>query len=91
MGVIHIATTDIDELSQFIEAVYPNPVTNVLSIRFKDNNFENISYQLVNLYGSIVMSGKISNELDVSALKNGVYHLRIFAKENQSTIKIIKH
>jgi Secretion system C-terminal sorting domain len=53
--------------------VYPNPVSNVLIVET-----DNVSdYQVINLLGQQVMRGKATQQIDVSALVQGAYLLRI--------------
>ena len=90
VGVIHIATTSISEVTQLIEVIYPNPVEDVLTVKLKNGIKNKAIYQIVNSFGSIVKLGTLQEQLDVSNMQSGVYHLRIFVGENQSTTKVIK-
>ena len=61
---------------------YPNPAGDVLFV--KTSNVTD--YRIVNLLGQTIMSGTVSNSaIDISALSNGIYLLRI----NNSILKII--
>ena len=65
-------------------SVYPNPVTNTLTINGLNRKME---YSICNLSGQKIRSGLISNNvIDVSNLKAGLYLLRL---KNQS-IQFIK-
>jgi parallel beta-helix repeat protein len=54
--------------------IYPNPVSDVLTI---ESNVERSDFQIVNLLGQQVLTGKATQRLDVSALPKGAYFLRI--------------
>lgn len=53
--------------------VYPNPVSNILTIE----NAESGDFQILNLLGQQVMSGKATQRIDVSALPQGAYFLKV--------------
>jgi Secretion system C-terminal sorting domain len=53
--------------------VYPNPVSNVLTIETDLTN----AYQVINFLGQQVMTGNATQRLDVSALPKGAYFLRV--------------
>jgi hypothetical protein len=52
---------------------YPNPVSTVLTIE-TDNTGD---YQIINLLGQVLMHGKATNRIDVSALPQGTYILQV--------------
>ncbi len=70
--------------------IFPNPVQNKLMLQSFNYNFDLISITDVN--GRIINSIKkpISNELDVSALKAGIYFLNIQSSEGNISKKFIK-
>jgi PKD repeat protein len=65
-----------------IITIYPNPAKDVLFIE----GVENKPFQIISASGTISLSGFTSPVLDVSALKQGLYILRI----DGNNIKIIK-
>ncbi|MGO3182472.1 MAG: T9SS type A sorting domain-containing protein [Aequorivita sp.] len=71
--------------------IYPNPARNKLIIQSTTDDFESISITDVN--GRIVFSMKhhISNEIDISALKAGMYFLHLQSSEGNITKKFIKN
>jgi serine protease AprX len=78
--------------------IFPNPGKgNDISIRLlQDAETKEMEYQLTDLKGSSVLSGKFSlrpsqreTMIPTSGLKSGVYHLRINGPEGQLTRKII--
>lgn len=64
-------------------ALYPNPVTNALTL---EGVSENEPYFITSVTGSIVQTGKYSGPIDVTNLLPGVYLLRI----NNQTVEFIK-
>jgi hypothetical protein len=66
--VVSIATKSTGKL-----AVYPNPVTNILTIETELVG----NLQIFNLLGQQVLTGKTAQQLDVSALPKGTYFLKI--------------
>ena len=75
-------------------AAFPNPTTDILTLKFDEFNSQNASFQLANQAGKIIQEKKISNvstSLDLSKEVSGIYFLRINAdSKNIKTFKIIK-
>lgn len=72
-------------------SIYPNPSRNVFILNIGDYNFENLSYQLIDVSGQLVMSGKIvsgSTTIDATGLAADNYFLTV-ADEN-TVFKIFK-
>jgi len=66
--------------------VYPNPVTSNLSIE----TAQKIDFQLININGQVLKSGTCENQLqqiDVTALPQGTYILKLNNKETHTIIK----
>jgi Secretion system C-terminal sorting domain len=63
-------------------AVYPNPVSNLLTIE----NTEGGNFEIINLLGQHVLSGKAASQVDVSALPQGSYVLKVGAEQ----VKFVK-
>jgi hypothetical protein len=59
-------------------AVYPNPVSSLLNVVYTD---EGSSFQILNLLGQQVLTGKTGQRLDVSALPQGSYVLKVGAEQ----------
>ena len=74
--------------------VYPNPVTNDLTINCCNCNNENFEIRIIDIYGRNVMQNKHVTDLqkiDVSALKNSIYFVQLIDNNTIiETIKIIK-
>lgn len=72
--------------------VYPNPANDKLFIAATSSIGENASYTLMDVYGKTIMENKVnlSEHIDISALSNGIYFIRIADDRQVSTIKFIK-
>jgi Secretion system C-terminal sorting domain len=57
--------------------IYPNPVSSLLTIE----NISESSFQILNLFGQQVLMGKTGQRLDVSALPQGTYILKVGAEQ----------
>jgi len=67
---------------------FPNPVKRLLHIKGNDKS-KDYYYQIYNLSGQLVKSGKFENEsTDLSSLLSGVYLVRI--NNSETILKIIK-
>ena len=78
----------------FVFTVYPNPSTGYISIVSNNPAIEEFGLELINNLGQILMFKNISGnmqEVNVSELAPGTYHLRITYMNNQSnSFTIIK-
>jgi bilirubin oxidase len=91
-----IDTTAITGISVKIKnnfTLFPNPVSNILTINFQDA-IKLAEMKVLNVLGEIVLLKQISNTatatLDVGQLTNGLYFIQINTDKNQFTKKIIK-
>lgn len=75
--VISIASKGTDKLK-----VYPNPVSSVLTIETTEAG----DYHIFNLLGQQVLNGKATQRIDVSALPQGAYFLKVGAEQ----VKFVK-
>lgn len=78
--------TGISEVKkEAVMSVYPNPATKFIYIVFGESGSSPLSYDLIDLTGKIVMTGK-SNErttlVDINALPPGIYIVRIAGVHN---------
>lgn len=67
--------------------LYPNPVIDVLNIKYKTGV---ISYEIFDLTGRKVAAGKNSDRINVSNLSKGNYIINIVTKDGNTTSKFIK-
>jgi hypothetical protein len=72
-----MVTLSICALKGFGLSIYPNPVSNVLTVE----NTEGDNFQILNLLGQTVLRGQTpplgAGGLDVSALPQGSYFLKV--------------
>lgn len=67
--------------------VYPNPSKGIFNIQ---SNFRNLRYNLVNIQGQVIQSGKVSqNKVDVSMPVQGVYFLELSNEKGNKLVKKI--
>lgn len=81
--------------------VSPNPSSETLNIEYKTLNETNTTfsktslksnYKLYDFQSNLVLKGKLNNQannINVSALKKGMYFLKIYTNENVETHQII--
>jgi hypothetical protein len=68
-------------------AIYPNPVSSLLNVvytveeRNPDAFGKGSSFQILNLLGQQVLTGKTAAQVDVSALPQGTYVLKVGAEQ----------
>ena len=92
--------TGIEGIDNLTESkVYPNPVTDLLTISYQLNFDELVTIDLYNLSGENVLShtesGVSGNNVTslplANTIKNGIYVLKIRTKNVIKTIKVIKY
>jgi hypothetical protein len=66
--------------------IYPNPVSNTLTVDNMEEDEEVGNFQILNLFGQQVLTGKTMQQLDVSALAQGTYVLKVGAEQ----VKFVK-
>ncbi len=83
--------TYVNERSSFIYDVYPNPLTNELTVQITG---EQSRYEIKDITGKLLLSGFLEsgkNILNTSTINSGIYFVTVIQGETQSTQKIIKH
>lgn len=63
---------------------YPNPAVDFINLELKNNKF--VSYSITDINGKIISKNKISKQINVSTLKNGIYFL-ILENNNEKIYK----
>lgn len=66
--------------------VYPNPFADIIYLNVSNHS---VFYELADMAGRVLMSGRISGQLSLSHLPEGCYLLRL-SGENDQVIRIIK-
>ena len=91
MTTVAILKTKDFEFSDYF-AVYPNPVSNLLNIKSK----QNIIISSVSIYNTIgqllivIPNGKDISAIDVSALSLGNYFIKIDSDQGSTVAKFLK-
>ena len=78
----------IDEKKDHL-VLWPNPVTKTLN--FQDSHRKFSEYIIYTQTGIVLLSGKLTSSVDVSALTKGIYLIKIFDRSNSKVLKIIKN
>jgi len=91
----NIIILSIDELTQkYGVKLYPNPVQNSLNIQFLKIPNERFSYQIIDVSGKVVGSGKLQSTqkqtIDIGVLASGNYRLLLKNSESEGVISFIK-
>jgi len=93
---LSISTVSLTELLESTVSIFPNPVADVLNISL-ENVFENISLQILNTIGTVVLTTEIDNyrpgnslQLQVFGLSKGMYLLRINTGTQIQTLPWLK-
>ena len=83
-----LAVSDVNKANQ--TTIYPNPVKDVINIQSKDSS--ELSYQVYNIAGQIVLTGKSADKkINAQKLTSGNYILELTTKQGEkSTQKFIK-
>jgi uncharacterized repeat protein (TIGR03803 family) len=73
---------------------YPNPVTDVVSLRFNSGETHNISYSVFDISGNNIINGTAAVNgsflIDMGGLNRGTYMVRIVDGNNVYTQKLVK-
>ena len=79
-------------------SVYPNPAGEWLQAVFSVQQAGEVHWQLFNTMGTLVRTGnfqvyegKNNSQLSLSGIGQGVYVLRIYGEEGESSVKFIKN
>jgi hypothetical protein len=79
-GIILLAATDFGNKNDYLK-IYPNPAKSVLNIE------TTLKIERINIYdasGKMVKTWQsVGKNIDVSQLKNGIYHLEIFTDKGR--------
>ena len=74
--------------------IYPNPAQDVLNIQFTGDMNQACSLKIVNLQGKIMKKKQLQGgikkkQIDISALKAGVYFIQLSNREGSDAVKFI--
>ncbi len=57
--------------------IYPNPTQGMINLDSKNETYENLKFLIYNVLGELLLTGTVSQNIDVSTLINGVYLFQI--------------
>jgi len=87
-------TTEVNESSNLLIEIFPNPLTNLLTIQVPEYyNKQQITYTIFNSLGQKIITGQLIEEksiLDISQLTSGVYYLEVTVGSNKVCKKLLK-
>ena len=76
-------------------SVYPNPTASTVNLKIENENLENLSFQLYDISGKLLINRKITNNetaIQMGSFANANYFLKITDNNKiVQTIKIIKN
>ena len=76
-------------------SVFPNPTQVLVNLKIESGDFENLSFQLFDISGKLLLTQKISSALTavpMQTLASGAYLLQVVEQQKQlKTFKIIKN
>jgi hypothetical protein len=67
------------DVSLFV-TVFPNPTQSIITLKIENQHLENTGYQLYDLQGKLISTGKISathSEIPMQSLGSGTYVLKV--------------
>lgn len=90
-------TTGIESVSEInlLVSTYPNPTSDVLNLIIDRSNFDNLSYQLMDINGKLLTSDvitKTNTSISMNELPAAIYFIKIISSNQEiKTFKIIKN
>ncbi|MFT6333593.1 MAG: choice-of-anchor B domain-containing protein [Saprospiraceae bacterium] len=89
------STVGIDEVLDIAYSISPNPVSDQITIDIPNDNLSNLSIEMYNNQGRVILSQKVINknsQIDISSFPSGKYMTRLFTEMGYSkTISFIKN
>ncbi|MFN0188926.1 MAG: T9SS type A sorting domain-containing protein [Bacteroidia bacterium] len=90
---VNALTTGTNEINAKDFSVYPNPFTDVITIK-NSSIAQNINVEIVNMVGQVIfkeqMNNLVSSNIDTKSLAKGVYFIRFISNEGIATKKLVK-
>ncbi len=77
-----------NEAALFTASVYPNPSSDFIAIGIEDQRA--VTFNLYNTMGQKVKSGSITRNIDIKALRTGMYILEVNDGQKSVTTKVLK-
>ena len=90
--------TDIETGRTSENLLYPNPTTEIVNLSFTNQHSSVFQYEVISTSGQVVQSAGLgylpleanSVNLDISAIANGKYLLRVFSDREEFVFNVIK-
>lgn len=91
LTLMNVSPASIDELSLNSTYLSPNPTSSNFKV-ISQNEYENFVYEIVDMNGKQVMSGKgmYGDEIYTEKLISGIYTIRLVTDTSLKTIKLVK-
>jgi hypothetical protein len=70
------------EKSDNLISIYPNPSNDILNIELKNNSYQIVNSQIINMLGCVIKDNLEKSKLNISNLPNGMYYLKISLNNN---------
>jgi hypothetical protein len=91
--IVEGSTLSINESASSIFKIYPNPTKNYVSVDGLQA-VSNASYEIYDITGKLIVSktflSTTNNEIDLNAVKPGIYFLNLYSNNNRFVHKVIK-
>ncbi|QKX03630.1 T9SS type A sorting domain-containing protein [Aquimarina sp. TRL1] len=71
--------------------IYQEPFSDILSISLPETVLNLSSYQIFDVTGKVIMRGEKAKKIDVGAMENGMYVLKITSGKNNYIKRFLKH
>ena len=89
VGVIHIKTVGLQELSPIHQRVYPNPFSNNIIV---DEFWLGAELELYSITGNLIKRISVnSSRIELDNIIKGVYQLKLIKKDQILSTKLIKN
>jgi Ice-binding-like/Secretion system C-terminal sorting domain len=77
-------------IEEFVFEAYPNPVQDILKVKFNPINLSNQSLNVFDSMGKMVLTGQTQSEIDMRGLPQGFYYIRYNSENQTKFLKVIK-
>jgi hypothetical protein len=90
---IEDSTLSTSQLANGVFDIFPNPAKDKVTIRWNANNFGNVTINIIDLQGKLILEEHISEgnnlELDIADLQSGLYFVKLNANNKNIVKKLI--
>jgi uncharacterized repeat protein (TIGR03803 family) len=85
--------TGVDYDPEFTVDVFPNPVSNVLTVQVHGNDLSDLTVKVLDTFGRVIANQKAVDSrimFDTSKFKNGMYFVNVISRKKIITQKVLK-